>query len=226
MENQIKVGDQNTQQIGQNPINQPVISSEKPKTNYLLIVGIVFICFVVFGVGGYFLGTKQLSTNNSVSDENLPELTTKPQASNTPIQDETANWKTYTNSLMNYSIKYPSTWFITDLTQGQQIEIYYQPDKTKSVGEILIEKVTATSYVNETQPDLITNTKTIGGIEAKCKTGKTDSMSKTWCFLKHGEIYISILTTKVQGQDVYNETLDQILSTFKITAPANTNIEN
>jgi len=54
MENQINVGDQNTQQIGTNPVSKPVISPEKPKTNYLLIAGIVIACFVVFGIGGRY----------------------------------------------------------------------------------------------------------------------------------------------------------------------------
>jgi hypothetical protein len=36
MENQVSVGDQNTQQIGQNSVNQPVTIQEKPKTNYLM----------------------------------------------------------------------------------------------------------------------------------------------------------------------------------------------
>ena len=39
MENQVNVGDQNTQQIGQNPAIQPVQIPEKPKINYLVIGG-------------------------------------------------------------------------------------------------------------------------------------------------------------------------------------------
>ena len=55
MENQIKVGDQNTQQIGQNPDSQPVQIQEKPKINYLVIGITILLCLVVFGFGGYFL---------------------------------------------------------------------------------------------------------------------------------------------------------------------------
>lgn len=55
MENQINAGVQNTQQIGQNPINQPVLTPEKPRTNYLVIGVVILVCFVVFGLGGYYL---------------------------------------------------------------------------------------------------------------------------------------------------------------------------
>jgi len=112
MENQINVGVQSAQQIDQSPVSQQVVSPEKPKINYLLIVGIVLTCFVVFGIGGYFLGMKQWSTNNSVSEANLPQPTSLPQASITPIIDETTNWKTYSNTAFNYSLKYPMNWQI------------------------------------------------------------------------------------------------------------------
>ena len=46
------VGDQNTQQIGQNPVNQPELILEKPKVNYLLIGLVILGCFVIFGIGG------------------------------------------------------------------------------------------------------------------------------------------------------------------------------
>ena len=110
MENQINVGDQNTQQIGTNPINQPVVSPEKPKTNYLLIAGIVIACFVVFGIGGYLLGIKQWSTKKSISKPSLTETSLSP--SNTPVPDKTFNWKVYSNTAFNYSLKYPMNWQI------------------------------------------------------------------------------------------------------------------
>ncbi len=53
MENQINVGDQNTQQIGQSPINQPVQFPEKPKVNYQIVlkkVLLVMLFLTVIGV--------------------------------------------------------------------------------------------------------------------------------------------------------------------------------
>ncbi|MDO8497717.1 MAG: hypothetical protein Q7S61_04195 [bacterium] len=111
MENQVNASDQNTQQIGQNPVSQRVITPEKPKTNYLMICGIVLACFVVFGFGGYYLGKQKTNTNNVVRNTaypiQSPTSLVQPSPTNTPIVDtstkllepnlaSTANWRVVT----------------------------------------------------------------------------------------------------------------------------------
>ena len=111
MENQINVGDQNTQQIEQNPVNQPVLTPEKPKTNYLLIGGLVLVCFVLFGFGGYYLGkqsdkTENLTTGNYSLPTNTPITSTQPAY---PSTTPSASIKsTYTYS--SFSFSYPKDW--------------------------------------------------------------------------------------------------------------------
>jgi len=56
MENQVNVGDQNTQPVGQNLTSQPVLVLDKPKTNPTAIIAVAIVCSLVFGFGGYFLG--------------------------------------------------------------------------------------------------------------------------------------------------------------------------
>ena len=118
MENQMNGGNQNNQQIGQNPVSQPIVSPEKPKTNYLLIGGIVLACFIVFGFGGYYLGRQ---TSNNSDQSGLPQsysspttIVSSPTAENSaqPITtpDETANWSSYSNTKYNYTVKYPTGW--------------------------------------------------------------------------------------------------------------------
>jgi len=103
-------------------------------------------------------------------------------------------------------IRYPQNWLLLNLTGGKQIEIYYQPDKNKSVGEILIENLDSLGGL-----ELYNQEKTIGVIVAKCKT---DGAAKTWCYLKPSSKYVSIMITADQDPE-YNKTLDQVLSTFK-----------
>jgi len=113
----MNVSNQNTQQMGQNLVNQPVMTPEKPKTNYLMIGGIVLACFLVFGGGGYYLGKQSLSNfqqyannqNNSTAT-NAPEASPTqyiPSSSTSPTQ---ANLKTYTSKLEKLSFQYPSDW--------------------------------------------------------------------------------------------------------------------
>jgi|GEM_PF-6890461 len=89
MENQTNIGNQNTQQIGQNPVSQPVNSSEKTKTNYLLIGGIVLACFVVFGFGGYYLGKQSSSSSNILDNEQSQTNPTTTPKTNTQIPSPT-----------------------------------------------------------------------------------------------------------------------------------------
>jgi len=94
MENQMNVGSQNTQQIGQNPVNQPVIPPEKPKTNYLLIGGIILACFVIFGFGGYLLGKQSSSSDQSTNNIQNQTTPTETPATNPPTSSPTTTQQT------------------------------------------------------------------------------------------------------------------------------------
>jgi len=115
MENQVNMGDQNTQQIGQNPVNQPVLTQERPKVNYLMIGGIVLACFVIFGFGGYYLGKQTfVSRKDSVEQQVIPTPSPISPVTNSPTAipsrdiDLTKNWETYNNALLGIQFKYPS----------------------------------------------------------------------------------------------------------------------
>ncbi|MBM3209002.1 hypothetical protein FJZ40_01795 [Candidatus Shapirobacteria bacterium] len=123
MEKQINIGDQNTQQIGQNQVDRLIPVREKPKSNYFVIGSIVLICFVVFGFGGYYLGIQRNknSQNNQppvssptpslttrippiTTSTNTPEVTQNPIVTTKPISIP-SNWKKYTAEDPNFGIK-------------------------------------------------------------------------------------------------------------------------
>lgn len=111
MENQINIGDQNAQQTGQNVVSQPMLTPEKPKTNYLLMVGIILVCFVLFGFGGYYLGKQSINnTSTMVQNNNLPGV----EKTNTPTQ---TNYPTATPTVSPITQKQygpESLWFRTE----------------------------------------------------------------------------------------------------------------
>ena len=79
MENQINVGNQNTQQIGQNPINQNVQTTGNPKVKYLALGIVVFLGFLLFGLGGYYFGkqsTNSYQDSKKTANQPLPSSTT------------------------------------------------------------------------------------------------------------------------------------------------------
>lgn len=144
MENQVNVGDQNNQQIGQNPDNQPVPTSEKPKINYLVIGVVILFCFVIFGFGGYYLG-KQSSNNSRGLEQgsNQPTPYTSPTTTvNSPTpensidpsatSDKTSTWNTYTNAQQGFSIKYPKK--IAKYPDSWQYEEYDSASTDFSIG--------------------------------------------------------------------------------------------
>lgn len=103
MENQVNVGDQNTQQIGQNPVAQPTVL-DKPKANFAVVFAVALVCSVVFGVGGYFLGMKSSkSTQNNESAQAQPTAIPTSNVNLTPTPTmEKSNLKTYTSSNQSY----------------------------------------------------------------------------------------------------------------------------
>ncbi len=174
------------------PISQHI--QNPPKNSNLLII-ILVVAIVVTGIVFGILVTKLLSdANKSASVTNI---------------EGTESWLTYTNKALKYSISYPSSWTLQNLSNGKLIKIYNQPDKTKPVGEIFIEKVSLVPInINE-----YVDTVAIGNTQFRCYS---DQVSKTWCYLENGKsIKISLLIIKDQDE-TYNLVLYKILSTFNL----------
>lgn len=72
METQVNVGDQNVQQIEQNPVSQTSQAVEKPKANYLIISTIVLLV-VLLGLGYFYLknfkSQKATSSLSQISED-------------------------------------------------------------------------------------------------------------------------------------------------------------
>lgn len=133
MENQMNVGNQNTQQIGQNPVSQPVMTSEKPKTNYLMIGGIVLACFLVFGFGGYFLGKQ--STSSPIANGSIqPSPTTISTPANTIAPsptNNTSNQQLKTHDSKFVTFQYPASLYEWSFGRGVNLE-YFQINSVDS----------------------------------------------------------------------------------------------
>lgn len=111
MENQINVGNQNMQQMGQNEISQAGQMQEKPKINYLFLGAVIFVCFVVFGAGGYYLGSRGIFQNTQpVATSPTPAKTTETPSVTAPTN---SNLKTYKNAQYNFAFDYPQKYIIT-----------------------------------------------------------------------------------------------------------------
>ena len=234
MENQIKADKQNTQQIGQNPLSQPVLTPEKPKTNYLLIGGVVLVCFVLFGFGGYFLGKKSSSLPLQQSTDQQYQITptiasqiNNPTATPTTITDPTAGWIIYQNKLWGFSLKYPQDKLVAcGPTDVSGLRLWTAPFDCPDGHDIFYE-VSAIGYKQNDYKEYKKPTSTskiqVAGKEATLNIIKYDdadgplqsSGGSTEVLIptNNGLIQLVLLGEKPEQKERFN----QILSTFQFT---------
>jgi len=124
MENQINAGDQNTQQIGQNPVSQPMQLMEKPKVNYWMII--TFVLLIILVVGGMYTFNLAAKFSNSKNANKIsPTTNTEPTPITTVTASPTNNvvWKTQIipiqhesaflgSKTVNLEMKIPTDWTI------------------------------------------------------------------------------------------------------------------
>ncbi len=122
MENQVNIGDQNTQPVGQNPVAQPAVL-DKPRANLTAMFAVGLICSLVFGAGGYFLGkqsnnlSKQTSLNNNTT---LPSTTpTAVPSSQQPSLIDTSDWIESGSRADGFTLKHPK-----NITYGETSDNY------------------------------------------------------------------------------------------------------
>ncbi|HSX40096.1 MAG TPA: hypothetical protein VLF68_00635 [Candidatus Saccharimonadales bacterium] len=118
------------QNLPQTPVpsaNQTPPAPHFPKT---LLIGVVVFILVILGAGAFVLQSK----NNK---QQIAQLTPAPTKPITPpsTPDPTANWKTYTNTMYGYTLKYPNTWeawnglyYPAQISSSQVIQIISKPD--------------------------------------------------------------------------------------------------
>lgn len=231
MENQINMGDKNTQQIGQNNVSQPLTTPEKPKINYLVIGGVILTCLVIFGFGGYYLG-KQSSSKNLISESNLT-----PTLSPTPSQtsDKTADWTSYeittepSLGYVDYAVKIPSSWKRIEHSSNFQdtetfqdvfgqftykLVIHQEKNYNSQTGKAntTLKELTGFPY---NVPEMIVDGQQAARVLPRAGS---ESIYKVLFFSKDAKLVFSIeLETPQDGSKLEEggELFNQILSTFK-----------
>ncbi len=106
MENPVSEIQETTNQQVQQP--QPIQPSQNKRSisSKWMLISIVGILLLIIVLGGaYFLG---IISNQQSSQQVAQQEVVKPTPISAP--DETANWKTYINTKLGYSLKYPPDW--------------------------------------------------------------------------------------------------------------------
>lgn len=177
-------------------VNVPSTQSKLPL--FLLIL----VLMVGAGLAGYWLGRSPL---NQIS-------TPTPVA--TAI-DETANWKTYTNSDYDFSFKYPSsaTYKVTNYSGSKfsltlnNLTDYQYTDLTVFVGN--------NWYFMNAEADTTRNFAVAGITAYREELPQGQNPPQTLIYIKRGADYITIQLVKDVGDTVIEKTFEKILATFK-----------
>lgn len=216
----------NTPLDTQLPINPPqdIQLTQTPLTTSRrspLVPVLVSICVLALGAAGYF-GYQNYQLNKQVIKV-PPSPTSSPKsAKSAEKEDSTANWKTYTNTTLNYSIKFPSTFTTQVMAAGAGIQearptdgnIYiYQQDSSESYLDRIIN-----IEVFQEKPTYsmgTTSTTKINGVDA-IKVIIPNSKFDIYLISTPSKEYIEIyVTNDPKRQSLAN----QILSTFKLSNP-------
>lgn len=138
MENQINIGDQSSQQVGQNSLSQPTTIQEKTRVNYWLILVVGFIFMVVGFTGGYLFKSKSETKPFYVSQPTPSVYSnstpiTEPAITEQPSATPRSNWKRFINTRFGYYFDYPNNWELNrgpgnlsdeELGKGRSVDVY------------------------------------------------------------------------------------------------------
>lgn len=192
------------------------MKNQKPK--YLLIGIIAFVCIILFGLGGNYLKKQSQPLPSPI----------------TPMADKINNWKTYTNSNLGLTFKYPQNWIDPSVRpQSTHTEIGFDPSNAN------LSIIIGFDY-NQTTGKNITYSETISSATANLKSQEDfllDGIKGKKIIYTMGASTLDILyivpvpnesgdILKIQytiphGDPDTSKLFDQILSTFKFLDNSN-----
>lgn len=157
MKNQINTGDQNAQQVAQNPVSQPVQAPEKQKINYWMVSTAVLVLLVMGFMGGYVFKSKPEKGQTYAPQPTKPNTTEQPTATKPAKipQVNGADLKDIRYTLpQGWEAKLGDSLFISPVNGGGflSIRVYNYPDNIGrreyycQVSKVCIE---GTTYFNE-----------------------------------------------------------------------------
>lgn len=208
----------------------------------LTVLIIVIVTAIIAGAYWYFVlgkSTGEVDTSPiKVSTPSAKKATeSAKKATESAKKDETADWKTYTNSKKGFSIKYPTTYFVEDISSDEFGVNFNSPDKSLSKPPIVIlekggfisiyvKEVSGNNldtefnkYLQETKTKSKTYT-TLGGSKAIKSTlipyETTYSDDPVVIFtLKDGRRFVVSMYAEQKSLQDVNRTFELMLSTFR-----------
>lgn len=220
------------------PETRPNIGTKKPFISAILVVVIVLLLFgaVYAGMKIQEKGTTPTPSAKITPSQSIPTAI--------PTIDPTAEWKTYTNDKMKFSIKYPPGWFthketLYPIAEGRTSERYEAvfsfPVDNSSPQDFIDGQKAAINITYTPKPEWsfasyidklmsqdwgatpYQSETYVANIKATVIDIGKPPKNKYIIFDKSGWYFISLVVEKNETYETYSQLFNQILSTFKFT---------
>lgn len=197
----------------------------------IIIISVLAILLVISATAAGYLYLQSQNQIPPVQYTPPPSAQPTVQPSPTPTpapitQDETANWKTYTDSKYNYSVSYPNNWTyelsLLPYQQAESLGLHSPPkntdpnDPTRFSDTAFIQITASTGDYSSIgiNKEWTTNT-SIAGLDAykKLTPATNQASAQELVAFKKGDQYFIAFMSYTKPEFV--KTFDQILSTFK-----------
>ena len=182
-------------------------------------IALVLVGIVILALGAYFVWQKNLSG------------TTAPPVASQPVPDETANWKTYTNTQYGFEVKYPPDWKIAETKSSSEVHIKSPSNNQPDISIFVPDGIRVPSgcpfNTHEIECKILTNKNGTSYIR-EISTGQLqlDKQQQLNGFFESSKLSVQFLAllTDENGNATPRsqktvEVFDQILLTFKFTSP-------
>lgn len=214
------------------------------KTIWIVLISLFAGALVVGGCTYYFVSVKSTKEKDNLQAQ-INDLNTKYNdsqvasssisASQNATPGDTSSWKTYSSTKDNYSIKYPSNWFIYGADDTVYIQDYQEPnpDVVESHGRAF--QITVTTVASATSLDTVISQiehspfaeiaydktpLTIDGQPAYRMISTCDGAgcgAPEWIVMKNNAVDSTAKEFDFTSNLGYTGTFDMILSTFKFS---------
>lgn len=190
----------------------PVQPSQPAKNNNSLVIILSILLLIAVGLAGlFYFQIQRLS-------KELANYQTRPFPTPTATPDVTANWKTYTNSEIGFSFKYPQEWTL----QGTSIPRIASFDTKSGIpGEFFVayhKNIDSLSkWLLDNQAGEIINTINANGNQFSVIKGGTLNVSREYAIKVGTNSYLRLVIEPFPNSVISDEVINQILSTFQFT---------
>lgn len=234
MENQPVTNPSDISSVTPSPINQPPIPPQT-KTNLMMPVVItLLISAVIFGFGGYYFGKQSLTTQKVAENiQTSPTPTSSPVLSPTVAptgSDSITSFKTYKGTIYPYQVTYPVEFIYENKDVTSEIEraVFNNSKSDQTLTSFMIYVLKgklpdpSKIYIDKTGDQKLTGKYILAGTEGIYIElpngqggGEEAQIPRTEVYIERNGILYSFDFFGVSSSK--NETINQVLSSFKFT---------